>query len=55
MPVTWHGPEPELGCGLPQIISDSVFILMLVATVFPEGEFDADLQQVDSRKPTAGV
>jgi hypothetical protein len=22
---------------------------------FPEGEFDADLQQVDLKKPTAGV
>jgi hypothetical protein len=51
MPVTWHGPEPELGCGLPQnYLRFRIHFDALVATVFPEGEFDADLQQVDSAK-----
>jgi hypothetical protein len=50
MPVTWHGPEPGIGF-FRQIIADTLpFDNALVATVFPEGELDADLQQVDLRK-----
>jgi hypothetical protein len=38
--------------GFRQIIPDSVFILIMRwwRQKFPEGEFDADLQQVDSEK-----
>jgi hypothetical protein len=55
MPVTWHGPEPELGYGLPPNYLRFRIHLIMHRGSFPEGEFDADLQQVDLRKPTAGV
>jgi hypothetical protein len=40
----------ELGCGLPPSQIPYSFDNALVAEVFPEGELDADLQQVDLRK-----
>jgi hypothetical protein len=39
MPVTWHGPEPEL------LRSHDGIRLIMSQEVFPEGELDADLQQ----------
>ena len=53
MPVTWHGPEPGIGLRASAKLSQIPYSFdnALVATeVFPEGEFDADLQQVDLRK-----
>jgi hypothetical protein len=51
MPVTWHGPEPELGYGLPQNYPRfRIHFDNGGNRSFPEGEFDADLQQVDLRK-----
>jgi NAD(P)-dependent dehydrogenase (short-subunit alcohol dehydrogenase family) len=53
MPVTWHGPEPGIGLWASAKLSQIPYSFdnALVATeVFPEGEFDADLQQVDLRK-----
>jgi hypothetical protein len=51
------GPEPGIGLWASAKLSQIPYSFdnALVATVFPEGEFDADLQQVDLRKPTAGV
>ncbi len=53
MPVTWHGPEPGIGLRSSAKLSQIPYSFdnTLVATeVFPEGELDADLQQVDLRK-----
>jgi len=53
MPVTWHGPEPGIGLRASAKLSQIPYSFdnALVATeVFPEGEYDADLQQVDLRK-----
>jgi NAD(P)-dependent dehydrogenase (short-subunit alcohol dehydrogenase family) len=53
MPVTWHGPEPGIGLRASAKLSqipysfDNTFV---ASEVFPEGELDADLQQVDLRK-----
>jgi hypothetical protein len=57
MPVTWHGPEPGIGLRLPPNYRRYLtFDNALVATeVFPEGELDADLQQVDLRKQIVGA
>lgn len=52
-PVTWHGPEPGIGLRASAKLSQIPYSFdnALVATeVFPEGELDADLQQVDLRK-----
>jgi hypothetical protein len=50
MPVTWHGPEPGIGFSakLSQIPYPST--TRWLQQFFPEGELDADLQQVDLRK-----
>ncbi len=53
MPVTWHGPEPGIGLRASAKLSQIPYSFdsTLVATeVFPEGQLDADLQQVDLRK-----
>jgi NAD(P)-dependent dehydrogenase (short-subunit alcohol dehydrogenase family) len=53
MPVTWHGPEPGIGLRASAQLSQIPYSFdnTLVANeVFPEGELDADLQQVDLRK-----
>jgi NAD(P)-dependent dehydrogenase (short-subunit alcohol dehydrogenase family) len=53
MPVTWHGPEPGIGLRASAQLSQIPYSFdnTLVSTeVFPEGELDADLQQVDLRK-----
>ena len=53
MPVTWHGPEPGIGLSASAKLSQIPYSFdnTLVANeVFPEGELDADLQQVDLRK-----
>jgi NAD(P)-dependent dehydrogenase (short-subunit alcohol dehydrogenase family) len=53
MPVTWHGPEPGIGLRASARLSQIPYSFdnTLVANeVFPEGELDADLQQVDLRK-----
>lgn len=53
MPVTWHGPEPGIGLRASAKLSQIPYSFdnTLVANeVFPEGQLDADLQQVDLRK-----
>ena len=53
MPVTWHGPEPGIGLRASAKLSQIPYSFdnALVANeVFPTGELDADLQQVDLRK-----
>jgi NAD(P)-dependent dehydrogenase (short-subunit alcohol dehydrogenase family) len=53
MPVTWHGPEPGIGLRASAQLSQIPYSFdnTLVANeVFPEGQLDADLQQVDLRK-----
>ena len=53
MPVTWHGPEPGIGLRASARLSQIPYSFdkALVANeVFPKGELDADLQQVDLRK-----
>ena len=53
MPVTWHGPEPGIGLRSSAKLSQIPYSFdnSLVANeVFPEGELDEDLQQVDLRK-----
>ncbi len=52
MPVTWHGPEPGIGLRASAKLSQIPYSFdkaLVTATVFPEGELDADLQQVDLR------
>lgn len=53
MPVTWHGPEPGIGIKASAKLSQIPYSFdnsLKAAEVFPEGELDADLQQVDLRK-----
>ncbi len=53
MPVTWHGPEPGIGLRSSARLSQipySFDTALVAKEVFPEGELDADLQQVDLRK-----
>jgi NAD(P)-dependent dehydrogenase (short-subunit alcohol dehydrogenase family) len=52
MPVTWHGPEPGIGLRASARLSQIPYSFdhaLAAAEVFPEGELDADLQQVDLR------
>ncbi|PCJ94817.1 MAG: oxidoreductase [Flavobacteriaceae bacterium] len=53
MPVTWHGPEPGIGIRASAKLSQIPYSFdnsLQASEVFPEGELDADLQQVDLRK-----
>ncbi|MGB3152744.1 MAG: SDR family NAD(P)-dependent oxidoreductase, partial [Maribacter sp.] len=53
MPVTWHGPEPGIGLKASARLSQIPYSFdntLVAKEVFPEGELDADLQQVDLRK-----
>ncbi|MEJ1221863.1 SDR family NAD(P)-dependent oxidoreductase [Sediminicola sp. 1XM1-17] len=53
MPVTWHGPEPGIGLRASAQLSQIPYSFdntLVAHEVFPEGELDADLQQVDLRK-----
>jgi NAD(P)-dependent dehydrogenase (short-subunit alcohol dehydrogenase family) len=52
MPVTWHGPEPGIGLRASAKLSQIPYSfdkVLVAKEVFPEGELDADLQQVDLR------
>jgi len=52
MPVTWHGPEPGIGLRASAKLSQIPYSFdkaLVSKEVFPEGELDADLQQVDLR------
>ena len=53
MPVTWHGPEPGIGIRASAKLSQIPYSFdntLVAKEVFPVGELDADLQQVDLRK-----
>jgi len=53
LPVTWHGPEPGIGLRASAQLSQIPYSFdnsLKASEVFPEGELDADLQQVDLRK-----
>ncbi len=53
MPVAWHGPEPGIGIRASARLSQIPYSFdntLVTEEVFPEGELDADLQQVDLRK-----
>ncbi|WP_346883721.1 SDR family NAD(P)-dependent oxidoreductase [uncultured Algibacter sp.] len=53
LPVTWHGPEPGIGLRKSAELSQIPYSFdnaLQTKDVFPEGELDADLQQVDLRK-----
>ncbi len=53
LPVTWHGPEPGIGLRSSAELSQIPYSFdnsLSVKEVFPEGQLDADLQQVDLRK-----
>lgn len=53
MPVAWHGPEPGIGLRASAKLSQIPYSFdntLVAQEVFPEGELDADLQQVDLRK-----
>ncbi|KGO94487.1 oxidoreductase [Flavobacterium enshiense DK69] len=53
MPVTWHGPEPGIGLRASAKLSQIPYSFdntLVAQEVFPEGELDADLQQIDLRK-----
>ncbi|CAG2532554.1 MULTISPECIES: SDR family NAD(P)-dependent oxidoreductase [Maribacter] len=53
MPVTWHGPEPGIGLRASAQLSQIPYSFdnaLVAQEVFPTGELDADLQQVDLRK-----
>jgi NAD(P)-dependent dehydrogenase (short-subunit alcohol dehydrogenase family) len=53
LPVTWHGPEPGIGLRNSAELSQIPYSFdnsLKASEVFPEGELDADLQQVDLRK-----
>ncbi len=53
LPVTWHGPEPGVGIRSSAKLSQIPYSFdnsLKAEEVFPEGELDADLQQVDLRK-----
>jgi NAD(P)-dependent dehydrogenase (short-subunit alcohol dehydrogenase family) len=53
LPVTWHGPEPGIGLRNSAELSQIPYSFdnsLQAKEVFPEGQLDADLQQVDLRK-----
>ena len=53
LPVNWHAPEPGIGIRASAKLSQIPYSFdnsLSTKEVFPEGEFDADLQQVDLRK-----
>ena len=53
LPVTWHGPEPGIGIRSSAELSQIPYSFdnsLSNHEVFPVGELDADLQQVDLRK-----
>ena len=53
LPVAWHAPEPGIGIRASAKLSQIPYSFdnsLPTKEVFPEGEFDADLQQVDLRK-----
>ena len=53
LPVTWHGPEPGIGLRNSAELSQIPYSFdtsLQSSEVFPEGELDEDLQQVDLRK-----
>jgi NAD(P)-dependent dehydrogenase (short-subunit alcohol dehydrogenase family) len=53
LPVTWHGPEPGIGLRNSAELSQIPYSFdnsLQTSEVFPEGQLDADLQQVDLRK-----
>ncbi|MEN8927917.1 MAG: SDR family oxidoreductase [Flavobacteriales bacterium] len=53
LPVTWHGSTPGIGLRASAKLSQIPYSFdnsLKPAEVFPEGELDADLQQVDLRK-----
>ncbi len=53
VPVTWHGEEPGVGLRASAKLSQIPYSFdnsLTTSEVFPEGELDADLQQVDLRK-----
>ena len=53
LPVSWHGPEPGIGIRASAKLSQIPYSFdnsLSVKEVFPEGQLDADLQQVDLRK-----
>ena len=53
MPVTWHGVEPGIGLRASAKLSQIPYSFdnsLSTSEVFPEGQLDADLQQVDLRK-----
>ncbi len=53
MPVTWHGPEPGIGLRASAKLSQIPYSFdkeLVSREIFPQGELDADLQQVDLRK-----
>ncbi|MEN8765010.1 MAG: SDR family oxidoreductase [Wenyingzhuangia sp.] len=52
-PVTWHGEEPGVGLRASAKLSQIPYSFdnsLATTEVFPEGELDADLQQIDLRK-----
>ena len=52
MPVTWHGEAPGIGLRASAKLSQIPYSFdnsITASEVFPEGELDADLQQVDLR------
>lgn len=52
LPVAWHGPEPGIGLSASAQLSQIPYSFdnsLRPAEVFPEGELDVDLQQVDLR------
>ena len=53
LPVSWHAPEPGIGLRKSAKLSQIPYSFdnsLTTQEVFPEGELDADLQQVDLRK-----
>ena len=53
LPVSWHGSEPGVGLRSSAKLSQIQYSFdnsLKAEEVFPEGELDADLQQVDLRK-----
>lgn len=53
LPVSWHGPEPGIGIRASAKLSQIPYSFdnsLSAKEVFPEGQLDADLQQVDLRK-----
>ncbi len=53
LPVTWHGNGPGVGIRASAELSQIPYSYdnsLVAAEVFPEGQLDADLQQIDLRK-----